>query len=86
VNNSIIIKNALSYALGSDLHESWRASRKLADGGYESRIKKSKDEAWNICHGTNEVDIANYSFGELILDWQFENLKAVRVVINICSC
>ena len=26
-----IIKNALSYALGSDLHEAWRAPRKRDD-------------------------------------------------------
>lgn len=30
-----IIKNALSYALGADLHEAWRAPRKRADGTFE---------------------------------------------------
>ena len=37
--NDNIIKEALSYALGSDLHEAWRAPRKLADGTYEPRMK-----------------------------------------------
>ena len=40
------IKEALSYSLGSDMHEVWRNSRKREDGTYEPRIKKSKDEEW----------------------------------------
>ena len=77
------IKEALSYALGSDLHEAWRAPRKKEDGSYEPRMKKSKDLAWNEKHGTDDVDIANCSFSELPLNWQFENLEAARVVINL---
>ena len=42
--DDIVIKNALSYSLGSDLHEAWRLTRKKEDGIYEPRIKKSKDE------------------------------------------
>lgn len=75
------IKMALAYALGSDLHESWRASRKLENGAFEPRIKKSKDLAWNERHGTDEVDIANCSFEQLPLDWQYENLEAAKVAI-----
>lgn len=78
-----VIKNALSYALGSDLHEAWRAPRKLEDGTFEPRIKKSKDEEWNIKHGTNEVDIANCSFEQLPSNWQYENLEAARVAIEM---
>ena len=78
-----IIKNALSYALGSDLHEAWRASRKRSDGTFEPRIKKSKDESWNATHGTDEVDIANCSFEELPSNWQYENLEAARVAIEL---
>ena len=77
-----IVKEALSYSLGSDLHEAWRAPRKLEDGTYEPRIKKSKDEVWNESHQTNEVDIANCSFEELPSDWQYENLEAAKVAIN----
>lgn len=63
--NDELVKNALSYALGSDLHEAWRAPRKKEDGTYEPRIKKSKDQIWNEIHGTDEVDIANCSFDQL---------------------
>ena len=82
MNNSII-KNALSYSLGSDLHEAWRAPRKKEDGTFEPRIKKSKDEAWNESHGTDEVDIANCSFEQLPSNWQYENLEAARVAIEL---
>ena len=78
-----VVKNALSYALGSDLHEAWRAPRKKEDGTFEPRIKKSKDEAWNARHGTDEVDIANCSFEELPSNWQYENLEAARVAIEL---
>ena len=60
-----VIKEALSYALGSDLHEAWRAPRKKEDGSYEPRMKKSKDAEWNATHGTDDVDIANCTFAEL---------------------
>mgnify|MGYP003302334307 CR=1 FL=1 len=78
-----IIKNALSYALGSDLHEAWRAPRKKEDGTYEPRIKKSKDEIWNAIHSTDQVDIANCSFEQLPSNWQYENLEAARVAIEL---
>ena len=78
-----IIKTSLSYALGSDLHEAWRAPRKKEDGTFEPRIKKSKDEGWNESHGTDEVDIANCSFEELPSNWQYENLEAARVAIEL---
>lgn len=78
-----VVKDALSYSLGSDLHEAWRALRKREDGTFEPRIKKSKDEAWNASHGTDEVDIANCSFEELPSNWQYENLEAARVAIEL---
>lgn len=78
-----IIKNALSYSLGADLHEAWRASRKKENGTYEPRIKKSTDESWNATHGTNEVDIANCTFEQLPSNWQYENLEAARVAIEL---
>ena len=81
--DEVIIKTALSYALGSDLHEAWRNPRKRADGTFEPRIKKSKDEAWNASHGTDEVDIANCSFEQLPSNWQYENLEAARVAIEL---
>ena len=76
-------KELLCYSMGSDLHEVWRAGRKLEDGTYEPRIKKTKDQAYIDAHGgNNEVDIANLSFAELPSDWQFENLEAAKVAIN----
>lgn len=78
-----IIKEALAYSLGSDLHEQWRESRKKEDGTFEPRWKKSKDEAWNIQHGTDDVDIANCTFAELPENWQHENLEAAKVAINL---
>ena len=78
-----VIKEALSYALGSDLHEAWRAPRKKEDGSYETRMKKSKDTEWNASHGTDDVDIANCSFAELPSNWQYENLEAARVAIEL---
>lgn len=51
------------------MHEVWRNSRKREDGTYESRIKKSKDEEWNLAYGTDEVDIANCTFEELPSNW-----------------
>ena len=78
-----VIKEALSYSLGSDLHEEWRKPRLREDGSYEPRMKKSKDEEWNQKHGTDDVDIANCSFSELPSNWQYENLEAARVAINL---
>lgn len=78
-----VVKEALSYSLGSDLHEAWRAPRKREDGTFEPRMKKSKDEAWNASHGTDDVDIANCSFEELPSNWQYENLEAARVAIEL---
>ena len=83
MENEKIIKEALSYSLGADLHEAWRAPRKLEDGTFEPRIKKSNDEVWNANHGTNEVDIANTSFEELPANWQYENLEAAKVAIEM---
>ena len=78
-----IIKSALSYLLGSDMHEAWRAPRKLENGSFEPRMKKSTDETWNTIHGTDDVDIANHSFEELPSNWQFENLEAAKVAISL---
>lgn len=76
-------KELLSYSMGADLHEAWRAGRKLEDGTYEPRIKKTKDQAYIDAHGgNNEVDIANLSFAELPSDWQYENLEAAKVAVG----
>ena len=83
MNNQELIKEALSYEVSSELHETWRASRKLEDGSYESRHKKSKDEEWNIIHGTDEADIANLSFKELPFNCKQDYLEEAEVVVNL---
>ena len=40
MENQNLVKEALSYSLGSDLHEVWRNTRKREDGTYEPRMKK----------------------------------------------
>ncbi|MGN1298934.1 MAG: hypothetical protein ACI4UE_03005 [Candidatus Scatovivens sp.] len=83
MKNSKKIREALSYSMGADLHESWRAGRKKEDGTFEPRMKKTKDEKWIKSHGTNEVDIANCTFAELPEDWKKENLEAAKVAVNL---
>ena len=78
-----IIKKALAYDLASDLHENWRNTRKKENGAYEPRLKISKDEEWNKNHGTDVVDIANCTFSELPSNWQYENLEAAKIVIDL---
>ena len=78
-----IIINALAHSLGADLHEEWRNTRKRPDGSYETRMKKSKDEAWTDAHGSDDVDIANLAFKDLPSNWQEENLEAARVAIKL---
>ena len=83
MDNQELVKNALSFSLGALLHESWRSTRKCDDGSFNPRIKKSKDEVWNLQHGTDEVDIANCLFEQLPSNWQYENLEAAKVAINL---
>lgn len=78
-----LIKAALSYSLGSDLHEAWRTTKKREDGSYEPTKRKSKDETWNSAHGTDEVDIANCSFEELPTNCQYDNLASAKILINL---
>lgn len=40
--DDIVIKNALSYSLASDLHEAWRLTRRKEDGTYEPRKKSQQ--------------------------------------------
>jgi hypothetical protein len=75
-------KQQLVTKLGSLLHDEWRAPRKQADGSFEPRIKKTKDEAWKAAQGKEEVDIANTSFADLPADWQGENRAAAEVAMN----
>ena len=77
-------KENLIMELGSELHDSWRETRKkMKDGTYEPRIKKTKDEKWIKEKWTDEVDIANTVFAKLPADWQKENYEAAKLVIDL---
>ncbi len=65
------------------LHEDWRKTRKQEDGSFEPRVKTTKDEAYIKAHGTDQVDIANSTYGELPSDWQAENKAAAETVVGI---
>ncbi len=69
--------------MGSYLHEEWRKTRLKEDWTYEPRMKKSKDLAWTEKHGTDDVDIANTSFEDLPSNWQYENLEAAKVAVEL---
>ena len=68
--------------VASDLHDEWREPRKISDGEYEPRIKKTDDEKWIEENSTNEIDIANTNYEELPSDWQEENKASARVAIS----
>ena len=84
--NNEVVKEALSYELSAFWHDKLREIlRKHDDRFFEpviTNITKSKDEVWNIKHGTDNVDIANCTFGELPSNLQDKLLKDVREVIN----
>lgn len=77
------LRNKCVAEMASLAHDDWRAPRKQADGSYEPRVKKTKDEAWTKTHeGKTEVDIANTSYGDLPSDWQAENKASAEVAID----
>lgn len=69
--------------MGSYLHEEWRKTRLTEDWTYEPRMKKSKDAEWTEKHGTDDVDIANTKFEDLPSNWQYENLEAAKVAVEL---
>ena len=84
--NNEVVKEALSYELSAFWHDKLRRILKEHDDiVFEpaiTKITKSKDEVWNIKHGTDNVDIANCTFDELPSNLQDKLLKDVREVIN----
>ena len=76
-------KEYFAQKIGSYLHEEWRKTRLNEDGTYEPRMKKSKDLARTQKHGTDEVDIANTIFEDLPSNWQYENLEAAKVAVDL---
>ncbi len=71
--------------LASQIHDSWRLTRKKEDGSYDPRIKETKDEEWIEKNGARSVDITK-EYKDLPQDWQQENFEsaiaAFRVVLG----
>ena len=57
--------------VASQLHDNWRAARRLADGTYEPRPK---------IVGGHTFDIANLSYQELPEQYKNENILAACVL------
>lgn len=86
----------LQETVAFELHEAWRRPRLQADGTYEPRWKKIKDENYisklpkelpayvrvNEA-GEYEMDIANACYLQLSADWQAENSAAAEVVAKM---
>ena len=67
----------------SQLHDEWRRPRLRKSGGYEPRVKQTKDQEWSKKNnGATEVDIANASYEDLPSDWQAENKASASVAIT----
>ena len=60
--------------IASDLHDAWRAPRRLDDGSYDPRMKDDGKGG--------QVDIANTSFKDLPPKWQAENMAAAEGVVR----
>lgn len=88
----------LADTVAFELHEAWRKPRLQADGTYEPRWKKIKDEAFidNIKNNDKmpsyvrvndadeyEIDIANACYFQLSEDWKGENKAAAEVVAKM---
>ncbi|MFG3437970.1 hypothetical protein ACGF0J_12090 [Nonomuraea sp. NPDC047897] len=67
------------------LHDTWRAARRLPDGGYEPRIKTTVDQAWIRRNGTDQVDIANTRYRDLPVEWQKENKESATVAVRLVA-
>jgi hypothetical protein len=72
-------------ALASHMHDEWRAPRRLEDGSYEPRPKKTTDRAWVAKNGTDEVDIANTDYKDLPADWKKENEDSATVAVGLTA-
>ena len=88
----------LADTVAFELHEAWRRPRLQADGTYEPRWKKIKDEKFvedvkkqgNLPAyvrvneaGEYEIDMANACYFQLSEDWKGENKAAAEVVASM---
>lgn len=74
---------SIAYSLACDNHTKFRSGRKLNDGTYELRYKKTDDTDWIAKHGTNKTDIANCSFDDLPKDWKEVYIEPAKFIIEM---
>ena len=76
-------KSEIIQKVASTFHEEWRKNRLQEDWTYKPMIEKSEDEAWTKEHWTDTVDIANTAFEDLPDNWQYENIQAAQVAVDL---
>lgn len=74
-------RERLVQIVAAQAHEVWREHWRREHGD-APRSKQTRDRAWIAAHGTDHVDIAAASFGELPADWQEENQRNAEVSVD----
>ena len=76
-------KSEIIQEVASTFHEEWRKNRLQDDWTYKPMIEKSEDEKRTEKHWTDTVDIANTAFEDLPNNWQYENIQAAKVAVDL---
>lgn len=76
-------KSEIIQKVASTFHEEWRKNRLQDDWTYKPMIEKSEDEKRTEQHWTDIVDIANTAFEDLPSNWQYENIQAAKVAVDL---
>lgn len=76
-------KSEIIQKVASTFHEEWRKNRLQSDWTYKPMIEKSEDEKRTEKHWTDTVDIANTAFEDLPNNWQYENIQAAQVAVDL---
>ena len=76
-------KSEIIQKVASTFHEEWRKNRLQSDWTYKPMIEKSEDEKRTEKHWTDTVDIANTAFEDLPDNWQYENIQAAQVAVDL---
>lgn len=76
-------KSEIIQEVASTFHEEWRKNRLQSDWTYKPMIEKSEDEKRTEKHWTDTVDIANTAFEDLPNNWQYENIQAAQVAVDL---
>lgn len=76
-------KSEIIQKVASTFHEEWRKNRLQDNWTYKPMIEKSEDEKRTKEHWTDTVDIANTAFEDLPNNWQYENIQAAKVAVDL---